>query len=244
MSIPRGSHAVRGSQRAASPPGGPGRAPRWEAAAAEVISCAWPRAARRASAVRTQPARRGAAATAGAGFVRSSGDLPGSDLGPPRPPRPLLRRSGDPAASRHSGRATAGRRSAWRLGSRRDSRQLTQVSRAGPEGRGLGGLCRRERAFGGADGADSSRRGGQFWSRCLPTWEPRDGRRLPGASAHPRWEAVTVPSCSRSCHWGPARSSCSWEGPRDVRAGFLPPRCSPALPFRSPQRFVLGCLLM
>lgn len=133
VSIPRGSHAVWGSQHAASPPGGPGRAPRWEAAAAEVISCAWPRAARRA---RCGHSGRGAAPCAGAGFVRSSGDLPGSGLGPPRPPRPLLRRSGDPAASRHSGRATAGQRRAWRPGSRRDSGQLTQVSRAGREGRG------------------------------------------------------------------------------------------------------------
>lgn len=133
VSIPRGSHAVWGSQRAASPPGGPGRAPRWEAAAAEVISCAWPRAARRA---RCGHSGRSAAASAGAGFVRSSGDLSGSDRGPPRPPRPLLRGSGDPAASRQSRRATAGQRRAWRPGSRRDSRQLAQVSRAGREGRG------------------------------------------------------------------------------------------------------------
>lgn len=80
--------------------------------------------------------RRGAAPSAGEGFVRSSGDLPGSDLGPPRPPRPLQPGSGDPAASRHSGRATAGQRRAWRPGSRRDSGQLTQVSRAGREGWG------------------------------------------------------------------------------------------------------------
>lgn len=133
MSIPRGVPHCLGVAALSQPSGGPGRAPRWEAAAAEVISCAWPRAARRA---RCGHSGRGAAVSAGAGFVRSSGDLPGFDRGPPRPPRPLLRGGGDPAASRHSRRASAGQRRAWRPGSRRDSRQLTQVSRAGREGRG------------------------------------------------------------------------------------------------------------
>lgn len=152
---------------ARSPAGGLGRAPRWEAAAAEVISCAWPRAARRA---RCGHSGRGAEAGAGAGFVRSSPDLPGSDLGPPRPPRPLLPGSGDPAASRDWAGAAAGQRRAWRPGARRDSRQLTQVSGPGDRG-GPGGpaVCSPQRAYGGADWPGSSRRRGRLRSRCLPT---------------------------------------------------------------------------
>lgn len=124
--------------------------------------------------------------------MRSSGDLPGSDRGPPRPPRPLLRGSGDPAASRHSRRATAGQRRAWRPGSRRDSRQLTQVSRAGREGR-EGRRCAAGR--GRSAGRSGLTRGGEGNSGAgasLPG-SRGTGRRQPGAPGHPHGEAVTAP---------------------------------------------------
>lgn len=100
-----------------------------------------------------------------------------------------------------------------------------------PGGSGGPGVCRRERAFGAADGADW-RRGGQLWSRCLPTWEPRDGRRLPHR------EAVTAV-------WDRLDPVAPGKAPRDVRAGFLPPRCSPLNPSAPlTQHLVLGWLLM
>lgn len=187
--------------------GRPGRAPRWEAAAAEVISCAWPRAARRA---RCGQSGRGAAAGAGAGLCA---ELPGtflwSHLGPPRPPRPLLPGSGDPAASGDPAGAAAGAEARVVAGVAAGLPAAHSGERprgSGRAGRAGGGVCRPEWAFGpGADWADSSRRGGRLRSRCLPTWERRDRRRPPGAPGHPHWEVVTsLPAVGRSCHLGPA----------------------------------------
>lgn len=223
MSIPRGSHAAWGSQRAASPPSVPGRAPRWEAAAAEVISCAWPRAARRA---RCGHSGRGAAASAGAGFVRSSRTFqaPASARHAHRDP------CGGEAETRrplwHSRRATAGHRRAWRPGSRQDSRQLTQVSRAGREGRG----CAAGRGHSaGRTGLTPCGREGNSGAGASPP-----GSRGTGAGNRELLDARTgsggCPSRSSLAVWDRLDPVAPGKAPRDVRAGFLPPRCSPLNP--------------
>lgn len=167
------------------------------AGAAEVISCAGrgpgpgrrsafkPRAGRRERGGALNGARGGAARLARLASPlcgQPAGTPPGPSLAPPRPPRPLLPRNGDPAAAvdENDARSTADARggrpgAGCATGIPASSREVSGTVR--PAGRAGLGVCARPEGvwLGGEDRLPAA--GGRLWSRCLSTWNRAPSRR-------------------------------------------------------------------